>query len=325
MSIERTPSDSAIVSESGVDKHKPLSEIIFALPRPSVKVASEPASETQLLYNQCYWTVFGRLSTPEDLIKTGSLKTLAKVLDPMPKEKRRQFILASMWGHREAKITARFKAHLLTGSAAENRFKLYGKAVQKEWGHLDTSNMDRFFNSELSATVLEDSELLAARWIIGHKIGKGGDSIEAMFLANESKLNPLWLALEPAYLKKLGSQVTLPTTDPDSQTSWQVRTQVSQWNVVFQKRTTQQQLEAWISLRNEAARSTLTKVMTIFGQDIDNYYADHLKWTSSLDLWDKLGMAFRQVAVGAIYAETYSPLTRWLKPQVGNLSPLEPV
>ena len=291
----------------------PLAEVEFDIKPPTSLVSKvDETSATQLLYNQCYWIAFGRDTTPEDLRATGQLKPLISLLKGLQEKDHRNFILANMWGHRESGLRVKFSSKLLTGRGGENRFNLYRKAVINEWGYLDTSTMDRFFNSEKAATVLQDSETLAAKWIVGYKIGKPGDASEKMYDALECKLNPLWLTLEPTYALKLQKEQP-KNLNADNKEMWELRMQVSKWQVAITSKATKGSVETWAKLRNESVKLAIRDVFSSFGQDPAAYYVNKKVWTSSLDFWHKLALSFRQVAVHSLYSGSHSTLDRWIK------------
>ena len=282
----------------------------FVLPPPISKIKTDPAQLLQLLYNQCYWVAFGRNSQP-DTLEPLELAKLGKVLELMEKDKQRRFILANMWGHKVSAADFRFSVKMLLTDGAKNRYQQYSKAAHDEWGHLDLDSLDRFFNDQQAVvSALRDSELLAARWIIGYKLGKSGPAIEPMLDLLETKLHPLWLALEPEYWKLIGVNINLPTLTVDNKEKWQTRLKVAEWHTTFVTKVGS--LRGWLKLRADIAKELIEPVMSHFGQRSDDYFIKKTRWTSTLDFWLKLGFAYQHTAVMALYNGTTCPLSRWL-------------
>ena len=322
--MERTPASLGARSPwSEACSHKPLAEAYFDLPMPKgTKVNASPTTRLQLIYNQCYWLSFGRNSSPERLVDTKVHAKIVAAFQGLDDKDIRQFMLANMWSHRESGIGYRFKAESLCTPGANNRFKLYSKAAAVEWGHVDIDSIDRFFNEEKTATILADSEMLAARWFIGYKISRPGDAIKAMYDALECKLNPLWLALEPTYLARIGgTSIEMPDITADSKEVWQVRLQVAKWQVAFNSKQSKNATRSWIQMRSSAATSIIPGLMSTFGQSVSDYTVCKLKWDSTFDLWTKISLAFRQVAVWSMYSGAPTPLSKWLnKNSVVNIN-----
>lgn len=131
-------------------------------------------------------------------IHTEKLSTLAeraKVSIPM-------FILISMYGHAQV-YNGAFSPSMLVDNRALNRVHVYAEACRAKYGSVSVSSFDKITHDDLEGYDLEGrmlrSEILAGSWIIEWKMENEGAPYDALFIHNEEKLDPNWLAIEPRY------------------------------------------------------------------------------------------------------------------------------
>ena len=162
----------------------------------------------QRLYADCYQTIFERaaqdnISRYKDEIAANARRAKCSV---------RMFILANMVAHTEHERAiigstdklkvGLFCAKLLIGVLALKRARTYQKMCSIRYGTFSLSSLATLADDgdkQDIETILLNSEVAAAQWLVRHKIKVSGPAEPLLYESVELQLAPEWLALEETY------------------------------------------------------------------------------------------------------------------------------
>lgn len=166
-------------------------------------------------YATCYQTIFH--SRGDEALALPHFATKIVEICRELNMSSRMFMLANMYGFSRSSPDRHFNAKLLLMPRAKQRATLYRQEVTKCYGTFDVSALKQYADDDcikLDTSFLDgvsDSEQLAARWIAGYKLARGGDPCPRFFRVNELRLSPLWLASEPHYCRYLSRHASSGT------------------------------------------------------------------------------------------------------------------
>ena len=195
----------------------PLDKIRFSLFPKGVAPFSEQENlespTLNALYLDCYKTVFNK--KPETRDSASQFQVEIQQNARRARCLTRLFILANMVAHSLAQgaeidftergKARRFHAGMLKGNLAVYRAEKYGKLCNDRYGTFCLTSLAALSESDLELNEMEtlmlNSEVTAGQFIVSRKIHVGRPPFEALYEAEEFKLDPRWLAIEDNYVQ----------------------------------------------------------------------------------------------------------------------------
>ena len=191
----------------------------------------------------------------------------------------RLYVMAVVTGHKVSSPDRQFYASHLTGPIAAKRVQLYRGECASRYGMFDQEALSRVTQVR-GHPKLQDSEDLAAAYVIGHCARLGGDALACLYEDRELGLDPLWLATEPTY------------------SAW-VRSTGESTDEVEKHRRHVAQAKKWSS---EAAKSRNACVLPAIRAALETHYLSLSDFygpevvTNAAKLWVRLGYAIARMS-----------------------------
>lgn len=215
---QRCPHMRACSRDSGSRRDKvPINEAVFRLIPPSFgHMEVMPGEDPELahigaVYSLCHEAVFGKHVRASVRHIAAEVAAAAAAMDCSI----RLYILAVMVGFqqdqqfREAEsdrtLTHPFSPNMLTGARAARRAENYAHVCRSRFGTFNLQALDMITDGRLADQAVEtrmfNSELIAAKFIVGRKATDGGLVEPDFYRLFEYDLDEHWLAIEPSYTK----------------------------------------------------------------------------------------------------------------------------
>jgi hypothetical protein len=254
----------------------------------------------QRTYTDCYRTIFEKDPVDHVGFMATKLMEAARRCDCSL----RLYMLAVMTGHRhgekikiertEQGTPKKFAGKALLGKVAEKRAAMYAELCRKEFGTFTLSTLSTLADEDFNPDPLEQSvlhsEVVAAKFIINHKMFHGGPPWKELFAVEELTLNPYWLAIEDIYIK----EVYTPYLDDRRGTDRvkQHRFSVSQV-LGFMKKHKHAAMNAFRT-RELIMPKAVAEVVTYFGHSVDDFEIEDTPVTEPLQFWVFISRAMQQ-------------------------------
>lgn len=274
--------------EGRVPVHKLRFMLVPARLRPTKLDVPVMATDFKSTYAICHQQVFGSV-TKEDPSRAQSLavKYAKRAGCDM-----RMYILTNMTGHALAHPDEPFYAGFLADGRALLRVKTYMEICAQRYGGLSDAALGMVTDTKVSAFELnhrmQRSEALAGTWIIQYKLRCSGNAVVPMLTELELKLDPNWLAIEPAYAETVDAHLDepgMPTSLRDK------RHTVCEAHARMKKNMAQ--ATGNFRARERAFPAVLMMVLSKFGYSTDDFEAPDVPIEDSLKLWSRLGLAIQ--------------------------------
>ncbi len=177
----------------------PLDRAVFKiLPTSQLELRSgDPDGENLAdVYKQCYLQVFhhaGDSMTREQCAVLRAKVTVTGI-------SLRLYILAAMYGFNDRSPMRNFRAINLLKPEAELDVDVFRREAALRYGVFDMTALTYIVGeAEDTKVALQESEWLAASWVVGHRQKHAGGAITTLYDMRELDLDPRWLATETSY------------------------------------------------------------------------------------------------------------------------------
>jgi hypothetical protein len=313
----RCPHEEECVQFMGVREDKiPLSEVRFdVIPPASRKELDRETLEDpeipqlRRLYTICFATVYGQ-KLAEHVMPKGDPDLCGELHPEIIKGAHeadcsvRLFLLANMVAHQaaqnimieapesnKAKVNV-FRAKQLGSPRAVSNAKEYAAMCYKDYGSFHVSSLEKLTKDEMVLNFDDNllaSEITVGKFLVNHKIHRGGPPWEDLYAEKELDLDPYWLAIEPNY-----QATVLEPYVKDKLGNSAVKEH--RWKVIqvirYLKRNSRIQL-AVFEKRQEILREALLAVVSSFGYWPDDFLWENKPVTDSLELYVYIGRAIQ--------------------------------
>lgn len=275
--------------------------------------------ELKRLYLVCFQTVF------ETQLKDIAPAAIGKHEKEIVENAReagcsiRLFMLANMVGFLNEKkeqerigaastSRSKFTAAQLTGKRALNRAKLYSEVCRTQFGTftlgaLSTLSETSYEEHSIEAAMLR-SEITAGKFIVNHKLRNDGPPYEALYEAEELRLDPHWLAVEDNYrVTVLEKHLEKPSGSAVLKNH-----RFSATQVIGHLKKNKQAAIAMFQIREEIMGRALHDVLSTLGHMPDDFEIESKPVKDPLTLWTNIGRAIQHLRC-LRYLESEQPLT----------------
>lgn len=267
-----------------------LSQLSVEEPNLKERIVSGDGSVFEI-YRACYAEVFKK--TPDDLSKHDPDGTRLRDLAHEHDLSIRMFILTAMTGHSRASPGRPYYAPMLLGEYASRTVARYRAASIAEYGGFDAHSLHRLTGDnphdlELKKN-MHDSEHLAASWIVGWKIKRGGDPVKLLYAQRELALDPVWLSIEPSYRDKI---FTPYVRDQDRATTAQAKHRLSVSRSIKELR--KGGYANAVRLREEIMHDVAKEVLYHYGLGLDDLMVES-PVIDAVKFWSSIGLAIQHL------------------------------
>jgi hypothetical protein len=257
----------------------------------SSKLNDPELATLQQLYENCHRTVFDR--GPADRLdnKPNANRKLEQAADEVSCSVR-MFILANMVGHQAASPDRTFYATMLLGEAAIKRVERYRAVCYEKFATFDLTALNTLIDSNQLNSLdnrMLTSEVTAGIWIVGYRSRISGPYREKLYNAQETALDPHWLAVEDSYAKLiLVPHRESPSGHPEIQRH---RFNVSQTISVLKRHKTK--ARAVFEIRERNSQPAVKRVLEHYGFNPDEFVTKEREVTDMLKFWGQLALAIK--------------------------------
>jgi hypothetical protein len=261
----------------------------------------------QRLYCDCYASVFQR--NPVDNVSLYR----KQIIDNANKASCsvRMYLLANMVahvvhertvvGHTEKARAATFTAKLLAADFGVKRAQTYQQLCHDRFGTFNLTSLSVLADTDQKNTLADimlNSEMVAACWLVRHRIFHSGESEPLMYEDKELQLAPEWLATEETYLRHV-LRPYCGRTLKGTEAVERHRHNALQTHKYYKKHVTAQKL-AWIT-RQQIFPEAVRRVCANFNHKPGDFLHERTfvvdpnvqPVRSPLDFWRTLGLAIR--------------------------------
>ena len=183
---------------------------------------------------------------------------------------------------------------MLLGASAVKRARMYAEMCNREFGSFKLPALSSLVNEDFVNASLEKhmlhSEVVAGKFIVGHKMLHGGPVWDLLFDTHELTLDPYWLAIDETYL----TQVFYPYLDKKSGTDQIQQHRFSVKQVLGHLKKYSTAAQNTFHIREKIMPEAVAEVLNSFGHQPDDFSIDPEPVTKPLEFWVYLGRAMQQ-------------------------------
>ena len=205
----------------------------------------------------------------------------------------RTYIMTNLLGFSESNPDRDFRVSWFSSDSAERRVDVYRTAAIKMLAGFSEEAVETLLSRDTES--LEDrmlrSEIIAGKWIIGHKVRMGGSPLTSLYERKELELDPIWLAIEPTY-----KTIIFDDHLADPFGTKVIRThRHSVAQVLHHLKTSKVRQHAnarfAFTSRQKIMKKALVTVLNDFGFDPDDFEVAGKPITDATKMWSRLGLA----------------------------------
>jgi hypothetical protein len=291
----------------GVRRNKiTLDKVVFSVVPPeyglsTLDTADDPElSNIERTYMVCHQTIFG--CRPRDSVGKHKRAVIAKFREAGCSI--RLFMLTNMLAYKlqreiraeteEGNSSTRYRAVLFTHASAIKRVNAYRDLCRKEFGTFDLKSLDTLTESDYAEADLEKrmlrSEIDAGKFIMGYKIRHSGPAWEALYLSEETMLDPYWLATEDTYEKTILN----PYLAGNKGSKDEARLRYSVTQIVAQMKKKKDWGIAVFQARERIMQKAVVQVLNAYSFDPRDFETDQEVITNPLEFWVFVARAAQQ-------------------------------
>lgn len=292
----------------GIRKHRvTLDKVVFKLVPASYGLDDMDMGEDPELphiertYALCYMAIFG--CQPKD--RVGKHQSLIIKRFREAQTSLRLFMLANMVGYqqRQKTIATRlrceekqlFTASLLTYPSAIKRLEMYREMCRKNFGTFDLGALDTLTEGGYAENDVErrllQSEIIAAKALIGYKLFNGGHGWEYVYKNEELALDPYWLATEDSYRE----HVLVPYLNGDKGSKTQANHRYGVTQVISQMKKKRDWAVAIFQARERIMPKAISAVLHFWGFEAEDFEIEPEPITKAMTFWVYVGRAIQHV------------------------------
>lgn len=275
----------------------PLSKIIFdIIPTKFVKNENRinEYGDLAAAYADCHSVAFNKPSVGYNpKYASQIIKNIRKSAMPS-----RLFILANMLGWKLKSPGKPFFAAVLSGDAAVNSANIYREACRSEFASFCETDLRYLHGNKSAGNSLEKiflaSEIIAGTWISTHKITNAGNPFAAFYAANELKLKPEWLAIEPHY----AALVLTPHRENSERAKMSIEND-HRYSVSACIRAAKRERSVasrYFEARQAVLPEAVKQVLSVRGMNPDDLEMKSEPVSDPMMLWWRMGLALQHVA-----------------------------
>lgn len=282
----------------------PLDRLTFDIVPKSFRLEAFEMDDPELphlrrLYTDCYMSVFrknpvGNAFLAKEAIAANARRAKCSV---------RMFLLANMVAHKvhQAEIIehtekarpSTFNPKSLATKFSVKRAEKYQAMCADEFGTFSLTSLAVLTDSEDKddmESIMLNSEITAARWIVRYKIKNGGPPEQPMYESEELRLAPEWLAIEDSYI----NLILRPYIDrkiKSTEAIEQHRFNVFQVHCYYKRHLNHQKLA--FTTRQRILPEALKHVMSAFNHRPGDFLHPRTPVTDLMGFWKSLGLTIR--------------------------------
>lgn len=255
-----------------------------------IELRDPDSSNVQAVYSRSYDIVWPGTKTD------GVSQEVAARISDQAEEARCSlslFILANMLGFKQANPDRPFYSRMLVGEAAIRRVGLYRKVCRERFGTFDETALESLVGKPTNGLErrIEASEVVAAGWVIGWKSHHGGKATAAMLAAKELSLDPVWLAIEPAYQAVLEAH----RDDRNAASPAIANHRFNATRAMVELKRNKRLALAAFETRQAMIPSALEKALGQLGYSPDQFEIEPVTITDPLGFYEKIGLAIQHL------------------------------